>query len=205
MNASIRKIVGAAAVIALSLASSLATLAAEPSGTPADASAFARGATVWANNCVRCHNARDPKDFRDDQWKVIMSHMRIRASLTGQEARDVLGFLQQSNAPALAPDGSGRAPMSTPAAGRLSGQALFENTCVACHGVDGKGTIPGVPDLAVAGGRLAQPDRVLIRHVLDGFQSAGSAMAMPPKGGNPGLTEADMAALLAYMRSTFKP
>ncbi|HVS27786.1 MAG TPA: hypothetical protein VHE58_10935 [Burkholderiales bacterium] len=62
-----------------------------------DPSAFSRGAQAWANNCARCHNMRDPKDFRDDEWKVIMSHMRIRAGLTGQEARDILQFLQRSN------------------------------------------------------------------------------------------------------------
>lgn len=70
--------------------------AAEPQ-EKADPMAFARGAQSWANNCGRCHNIRDPKDFRDDQWKVIMTHMRLRAGLTGQETRDILLFLQRSN------------------------------------------------------------------------------------------------------------
>jgi len=64
---------------------------------PSDPQAFVRGAKGWAENCGRCHNARDPRDFRDDQWKVIMSHMRLRAGLTGQEASDILKFLQASN------------------------------------------------------------------------------------------------------------
>ncbi|TAK88062.1 MAG: cytochrome c [Betaproteobacteria bacterium] len=68
-----------------------------PAQQPADPQAFARGAKAWADNCARCHNMRDPKDFRDDQWKVIVSHMRLRAGLTGQEARDILAFLQGSN------------------------------------------------------------------------------------------------------------
>lgn len=62
-----------------------------------DASAFARGANSWAQNCARCHNMRDAKEFRDDQWKVIVTHMRVRAGLTGQEARDILRFLQANN------------------------------------------------------------------------------------------------------------
>jgi len=62
-----------------------------------DAATFARGAKSWADNCDRCHNMRDPKDFDDRAWKIIMSHMRIRAGLTGQEARDILKFLQGSN------------------------------------------------------------------------------------------------------------
>ena len=62
-----------------------------------DPATIARGAKSWAENCARCHNPRDPKDFRDDQWKVIMTHMRIRAGLTGDEANDILTFLQSSN------------------------------------------------------------------------------------------------------------
>jgi mono/diheme cytochrome c family protein len=58
---------------------------------------FIRGAQVWASNCTRCHNVRDPKEFNDREWQVIVSHMRIRAGLTGQEARDTLEFMQQSN------------------------------------------------------------------------------------------------------------
>lgn len=62
-----------------------------------DPGQFARGAKLWAANCAQCHNPRDPKDFRDDQWKVIMNHMRIRSGLTGWETRDILLFLQASN------------------------------------------------------------------------------------------------------------
>ncbi len=58
---------------------------------------FARGATAWVNNCVRCHNVRDPKELRDDQWITTTNHMRIRAGLTGQQSRDVIKFLQMSN------------------------------------------------------------------------------------------------------------
>lgn len=62
-----------------------------------DPGSFARGAMAWANNCASCHNLRPAKDLRDDQWRVVLAHMRVRADLTGQEARDVLKFLQESN------------------------------------------------------------------------------------------------------------
>jgi cytochrome c1 len=65
--------------------------------TGADPMQFSRGAQTWANNCARCHNMRDARTLRDDQWRVAMAHMRVRANLTGQEARDVLVFLQGSN------------------------------------------------------------------------------------------------------------
>ncbi len=65
--------------------------------TQSDPMQFARGAQTWANNCARCHNMRDPKELRDDQWRAVVSHMRVRANLTGKEASDVLVFLQGSN------------------------------------------------------------------------------------------------------------
>ena len=80
------------------------------------------------------------------------------------------------------------------------GKALFESTCIACHGANLKGTIPGVPNLNTSG-RLAQSDEVLIDHIANGFQSKGSSMAMPAKGGNPNLSMEDIRALVLYMRS----
>lgn len=56
-----------------------------------------RGAKAWAENCSRCHNIREPNEFRDDLWRPIVYHMRVRGGLTGQEARDVLKFLQSAN------------------------------------------------------------------------------------------------------------
>ena len=80
------------------------------------------------------------------------------------------------------------------------GKALYEATCIACHGAKAQGAIPGVPDLA-KGGRLTKPAPELTANILNGFQSKGSPMAMPPKGGNPDLTAADVQALVTYMRA----
>ena len=56
-----------------------------------------RGAKAWSDNCVRCHNLRDSSELRDDQWVTTVFHMRVRGNLTGQETRDILTFLQNSN------------------------------------------------------------------------------------------------------------
>lgn len=56
-----------------------------------------RGARAWAENCTRCHNTRDPRELRDDQWKTTTFHMRLRSGLTGQQTRDIVKFLQESN------------------------------------------------------------------------------------------------------------
>ena len=158
-----------------------------------------RGATTWSNNCDRCHEMRSPTEFRDDIWKPIVTHMRIRAGLTGQQSRDVLAFLQASNHPRVEQvaldDGA-------PGTG-LSGKDIYSNTCVACHGVNGTGAIPGTPDFTAASGPMAKSDSELIQSITAGFQSPGSPMAMPAKGGNPDLNAADVRAVLDYLRESF--
>lgn len=82
---------------ALALTQRPAVAAESSTTTQPDPMQFARGAQAWAANCSRCHNMRDPKELRDDQWRAAVAHMRVRAGLTGQEARDILVFLQGSN------------------------------------------------------------------------------------------------------------
>ena len=156
---------------------------------------ISRGAQQWANNCSRCHNMRDPKEFRDDEWKPIVLHMRVRAGLTGQQSRDILTFLQSSNYIAV----NASASSDTSSTG-ISGEQIYKQTCVACHGADGKGAIPGVPDF---GERLSKSDDTLLMHIIEGFQSPGSPMAMPARGGNPNYTDQDLRGALSYIRNTF--
>lgn len=62
-----------------------------------DPGQIGRGAKAWAENCNRCHNLRDPKELQDYEWDVSVNHMRIRAGLPGQVARDIKAFLKASN------------------------------------------------------------------------------------------------------------
>lgn len=83
------------------------------------------------------------------------------------------------------------------------GKTFYSQTCIACHGANGKGAIPGVADLTKADGALAKSDDALIKSITEGMQTPGAALAMPPLGGNPSLTETDVKALLAYLRAEF--
>jgi cytochrome c5 len=166
---------------------------------------FSAGAKQWANNCSRCHNMRDPRDLRDDPWITTAFHMRIRASLTGEETRNILTFLQESNSVTKSPTGSSASLIAPETTTARSGADVYAETCIACHGANGKGVLPEVPSFAGAGGPLSKPDAILHKHVLEGFRTPRSPMAMPPKGGNAGLSDADVDSVLQFLRDSFGP
>lgn len=49
------------------------------------------GETAFKQNCSRCHEA--PQGFSSRISGTILRHMRVRASLSAQEERDILRFL----------------------------------------------------------------------------------------------------------------
>ena len=80
------------------------------------------------------------------------------------------------------------------------GKQLYDQTCAVCHGADASGAMPGVPDLTARHGVLTKPDPELFRSLVQGTQTPGVPLAMPPRGGNPALTDADLRATLDYLR-----
>ncbi|HKJ91859.1 MAG TPA: hypothetical protein VJ957_01770 [Longimicrobiales bacterium] len=59
----------------------------------------AKGAQIYGNQCMRCHNLRSPSEFNDIDWRTIMAQMRARANLTREQTNAVLAFVQATNAP----------------------------------------------------------------------------------------------------------
>ncbi len=53
----------------------------------------AAGAEIWAANCGRCHNLRDPGSYDAEEWRIAVHHMRLRVPLTGEQERSVTEFL----------------------------------------------------------------------------------------------------------------
>lgn len=213
----VRGIVMAMTAVFLS-AASLVTLAADTSqpaqATAQDAAQFARGAAEWQQLCGSCHNLRSPSELTNAEWDVAMGQMRVRAGLTGQQERDITAFLKASNAKSvvsLAPlpsvDAIGPSTAHPPAGAKnrlAAGDGIYHQTCVACHGADGKGAIPGAPNFADPKGVLSQADAVLENAILNGKTTPGVPIAMPPKGGNSNLDLDGIKSVLAYIRHAFQ-
>ena len=83
------------------------------------------------------------------------------------------------------------------------GNAIYAQACASCHAANGKGKLPGIPDLTKKGGVLTKPHSALQDHIVNGFKSPGARMAMPPRGGKRNLTDQDMKDVHAYLHNAF--
>jgi hypothetical protein len=55
------------------------------------------GADLYAIHCNRCHPERYATEFTSAHWKTIMTHMRVRANIPAEQAREILKYLQQDS------------------------------------------------------------------------------------------------------------
>ena len=90
-----------------------------------------------------------------------------------------------------------------------AGKAVFLSTCIACHGMDGKG-IPSLGKNLVNSWFVASTDDAALEHFIKVGRSIldpanTMKMPMPPKGNRPELTEADLKAVVAYVRALQDP
>ncbi|GAB3407490.1 c-type cytochrome [Massilia agilis] len=73
-----------------------------------------------------------------------------------------------------------------------TGEAIYNTTCAACHGTGAAGA-PKFGDAGAWGARIAQGFDTLVQHATQGIR------AMPAKGGNPDLSDVEVARAVAYM------
>ena len=110
-------------------------------------------------------------------------------------------FLAACGSGTPAPTPTPTEPPGDPAAGKIA----YDKTCIACHGPDLKGMPSLGKDLTTSefvGGKT-NPEMIEFlkvgRPASDPLNTQG--VDMPPKGGNPALTDADLLNIVAYVRT----
>ena len=104
--------------------------------------------------------------------------------------------------PAAAPTAAG------PAGDAAAGETKFVGTCSSCHGPDAAG-LPGLgKNLVTSEFAKGLTDAELLTFVKTGRSTSDPAnttgVDMPPKGGNPALTDQDLLDIIAYIRTLEK-
>jgi disulfide bond formation protein DsbB len=89
-----------------------------------------------------------------------------------------------------------------------SGHKLYSATCIACHGPDGGGIKGNGKPLATSEFIKTLDDDALLAFIKRGRDPGDpkntTGIAMPPKGGNPALSDDDLLDVISYLRSLSK-
>ncbi len=144
--------------------------------------AVAEGARIFNQNCSRCHNARPAQEFHQEEWSVIVPHMREKAHMSGKEAKKLEAFIAVT---LTADKVTGSQDLPTE---ELGGVALMQKfACAGCHRINGTGGAVG-PALKGVVARMGREG--VIRKILEPtFNNPSSSMPRFP------LSETDAAAL----------
>ena len=112
----------------------------------------------------------------------------VRRDDTGATEAQVLARIRPVGEITLAGATSARASMS--------GDQVFQAVCKTCHepGIAGA---PKVGDKAAWAAPIKKGYETLVQHALNGLQEAGKVM--PPRGGNPDLSDVEVERALVYM------
>lgn len=97
------------------------------------------------------------------------------------------------------------AATATPSGDPVAGKAQFDTVCIACHGPGGVGVTGLGKPFTTSEFLLTVDDQELLEFIKTGRPISDPAnttgVDMPPKGGNPALTDAQLMDIIAYIRT----
>lgn len=56
-------------------------------------SELAEGKSLYENNCAKCHNLYDAKDFSAEEWKPIVARMQKKAHLEDLQGQKIYNYV----------------------------------------------------------------------------------------------------------------
>lgn len=132
-------------------------------------------------------------DLTDTEFARAVAYMANQAGANWKEPESKPAPAAKPAVTAAAPAAASAAPATAPAKGDVAkGKTVYEGTCVACHAAGVAGA-PKAGDKAAWAPRIKSGMDALYTSVLKGKN------AMPPKGGNTSLTDADVKAAADYL------
>jgi len=175
------------------------------------------GEQVVAAACGKCHQSGEggaPKIGDRDEWRqrakdgysrVMQSALKGHAGmparggladLSDAEIKRAVEYMMNSGAAAVAAPAVA-APAAPAAAAKPDGKKTYDTACMVCHSAGVAGA-PKFGDKAAWAPRLKTGTDALYASALKG------KAAMPPKGGNMALPDADVRAAVDYMAAAAK-
>jgi len=139
--------------------------------------------SVLLTACSQQQEAPAPKEtYRSGPAQPAQTPAQQVAAITGESPAKMSGGIpgNELTRTAAAPDG----------------EQVYSKVCVSCHG-SGIAGAPKVGDQETWKPLIAKGTQTLIKHAIEGF--TGDKGVMPPKGGAPGLSDAEVEAAVRYM------
>jgi len=102
-------------------------------------------------------------------------------------------------------DSGGDSSSGSSAGDAAAGQEIFDTTCVACHGADATGISGLGADLTNSAFIAENSDDEMVAFLEVGRPADAAdnttGVQMPPKGGNPALSDDDLHDVVAYLNT----
>lgn len=162
------------------------------------------GEKALLQSALRGKGAMPPKggagDLSDAEIERAVVYMANAAGAKFKEPAAASQTAQSTAAPAMdhsAHEAHAAAPAVKAASAKADGKKVYEGTCVTCHGTGVAGA-PKFGDKSAWAPHLEHGLPHLYENALNGIK------AMPPKGGNMTLSDAEVKAAVDYMTSAAK-
>lgn len=115
-----------------------------------------------------------------------------KSTMIGQERERAGAETEEVRTTEAAAGAAGMAEESGETASDRLGKEIYQRTCSACHDTGVAGA-PKTGDTEAWNSRIAKGEDLMVKNAINGIG------AMPPKGGNPSLSEEEVRAAVMYM------